>query len=79
MHHELEQPCSRRPRRRTTRPRPAIFRQCRPGDVVVVRVRVTAFINGQPFGRVLGPGCAESAIVGLPPDGRIVDIVEVAR
>jgi len=77
MHHtEIEQPSPRRPRRRSTRPRPVLLGQCRPGDVVDVRIRVTAFINGEPFGRVLGD---ESALVGLPAAGAITDIIEAAR
>ncbi len=52
--HELDQRKRKRNARRVkTRKPPALLGDCKPGDEVLVRVQVTAFINGGVFGRVI--------------------------
>ena len=56
---------------------PARLADCRCGDLIVLHVRVTSSIGGQPFGRVAA-GDRESTLFGLPLDGVIQDVLEVA-
>jgi len=70
-----KRPGTTRSRRPKPRKRPSTLGECKPGDIVVIHVCVTAHLNRAPFGRVVA-GDHESELFDLPADGRLVDVIK---